>query len=525
LIGVFIHQLGPVEEDNRQNFHCHCWRLILLLVLAVAVMPVYLSLSPFDRLVTQQPTMASTVAVGVCERAYESNGERLTQMMSMCIGIISCDDERALGDCLAEPYSSMKFRKKVIPTQTTMVDEVRRRSIHVDSTQSPPSCKYWPKDKLIRWLTENPVTVEEDVVFLQTAEKRLFDSVTKAKAEQGKQKEDNGESRNASWVSNDPYLRLYHCMFHEDLRAALLRMGEVLPRPCLDARNSDVRPETFFEGCARIFNDTTEVFLTEALPDLHYLFAHSIVLDFDDMPGPIEAEEVKKRFASARAQLIKIISKWELSGNGFGQRASDEDDFGHMTEDNFEAGDNRGNFLDCKTKEHILYFWHMADKAELLKNVLCVIADASAADTDNCASTTEPSTVAKSAARNRKAEARAASDFRAQIGDAMSSMSLTAMMQELREAEQQSMKYQELAITTDNPRLIALYSKYTDREEQRIEDLQEAVDRIRRRKITDDKMTDNVPRTLSTMSSSSKSANVSKDMLADSSSEDETEFD
>lgn len=37
------------------------------------------------------------------------------------------------------------------------------------------------------------------------------------------------------------------------------------------------------------------------------------------MSGPIIPEEVKSRMADARAKLVKVISKWELSGNGFGQ--------------------------------------------------------------------------------------------------------------------------------------------------------------------------------------------------------------
>jgi hypothetical protein len=37
-----------------------------------------------------------------------------------------------------------------------------------------------------------------------------------------------------------------------------------------------------------------------------------------------------------------------------------------MDEEILSAGDNRSNFLKGKMKEHILYFWHLADKNELL---------------------------------------------------------------------------------------------------------------------------------------------------------------
>jgi hypothetical protein len=63
-------------------------------------------------------------------------------------------------------------------------------------------------------------------------------------------------------------------------------------------------------------------------------------LNFDDIPGEVTAKEVKKRFANACAKLIKLILKWELSGNGFGQQALEDDEFGHMGEDEMEAGAN-----------------------------------------------------------------------------------------------------------------------------------------------------------------------------------------
>jgi hypothetical protein len=45
------------------------------------------------------------------------------------------------------------------------------------------------------------------------------------------------------------------------------------------------------------------------------------------------------------------------------------------------------------------------------------------------------------------------------------------------------MRYQELMITTDNMRLKDLYSKYADREEERITDLQSSLDNIKRPRV------------------------------------------
>jgi hypothetical protein len=418
---------------------------------------------------------------GVCERHFKSNDEKLTILMAMCIGLNSRDgDGRALGDTLVEPYKSMKFRKKVVPTQKHMSEEICRRAVAMDAGK--PTCKYWTKDKMQQWLTENQVKEPEDVVFLIDQEKKLFDTVNRARTELSDAAASNNASA-GSWRTNEPYLRMYHCMFCEEVRDLLMKMNDVMDRPVLDARNSSERPETFFEAVARIFNDPSVDFYSECLPDLHYAFTHSMTLAFEDMPGPMDAEECKRRFADGRAKLIKIISKWELSGNGFGQRTVEDEDFGHLGEEEFEAGDNRGNFLDSMTKEHILYFWHLADQNELLKNVLCIIADTSSADSENFQTTSDASSTVVSNARRRTAEAAAANDFRLIMGRALTTMSVTAMMQELRSAEAQAMRYQELLITTDNERLQTLYQNYASREQARINDLQAAVNRVKRRRV------------------------------------------
>jgi hypothetical protein len=75
---------------------------------------------------------------------------------------------------------------------------------------------------------------------------------------------------------------------------------------------------------------------------------------------------------------------------GFGQRSREDDDFGHLDEECFEAGDDCGNFLDSMTKEHILYFWQLSDLNELMKQVLNVIVESSAADSDNFQATSDP---------------------------------------------------------------------------------------------------------------------------------------
>jgi hypothetical protein len=114
--------------------------------------------------------------VGICERYYKCNGEQICELMAMCVGLKSAD-ERTLGDALVEPYASMKFRKKVNPTQKHLSEEVKRRALNSMDPSMSPQCTYWTKEKLQVWLTDNPVSEMVDMNFLIAEEKKLCETV------------------------------------------------------------------------------------------------------------------------------------------------------------------------------------------------------------------------------------------------------------------------------------------------------------------------------------------------------------
>ena len=68
------------------------------------------------------------------------------------------------------------------------------------------------------------------------------------------------------------------------------------------------------------------------------------------------------------------------------------------------------------------------------------------------------------------------------MGDALSNMSVASLLEQLRSAEAQAMKYEELFITTDNERLKALYSKYAKKEDQRVLEIQATLDQVSRQR-------------------------------------------
>ena len=95
-------------------------------------------------------------------------------------------------------------------------------------------------------------------------------------------------------------------------------------------------------------------------------------------------------------QALVVIAKWELSGNGSGQRAEDDKEHGHVSTDQvwlgsggneFMDGDNRQNFL-REEKSHALCFWQLCDLNNLLSHTLAKLSDEVRVDSENTPSTT-----------------------------------------------------------------------------------------------------------------------------------------
>jgi hypothetical protein len=190
-----------------------------------------------------------------------------------------------------------------------------------------PQCKYWDKKKLVNWLYKNPVTSLLDREFLIHEEQKLYNMLDQAAREK--------EASVNTW-SNLVWIRLYLCLYDERARPFFLSKDDVLDRQELDAHKHEDRPPTLFEKVAELVNDKENVYQLEAWPDLHHVFAKALTVSADIMPGKVSAEDVKRRLAESCARLLKIITNWDLSGNGFGQRTRQDENFGHMEEEQLE---------------------------------------------------------------------------------------------------------------------------------------------------------------------------------------------
>jgi hypothetical protein len=325
--------------------------------------------------------------VGRCEELYEKTERSLPVLIAMAQGQYvrianikpTCYSGPGQVFDLEEDDLLKGFSQKgiVLPKLQHLKDEAARRASLFGIKPMPKSST---KTALLNWLKLHPVAEERDVSFLHDEAAKVYTLIRSQTAEAAEASK--AVLANKNWTL-EAHLRLYHCCIDDAARPFMLAKDKCMEgRLEVDGRNSDKRPPTWHEKIAELYNSKKE-YKTLVLPELHCDFADARTLCFEDMPGgTITAASVKTRLGDARARMITIISKWELSGNGFGQREEDDDGFGHVAGG---CGDDRGAFLNetLGEKSHHLYFWHLSDIMGVLKNVLCVLSSEVAADTDN----------------------------------------------------------------------------------------------------------------------------------------------
>ena len=145
-----------------------------------------------------------------------------------------------------------------------------------------------------------------------------------------------------------------------------------------------------------------------------------------------------------------MITNWEASGNGAGQRAPDDDQFGQYDPGNV-GGDNRASFINLRLghKHHHLYLWYLADKMGVLKNVLNILSTDVAADGDRVHKDT--SSIQQARRRNNedekeKLERRA---FRMAVGSSLTAIAITAKQEALRKEEDKVERFTIAAMEAD----------------------------------------------------------------------------
>ena len=331
------------------------------------------------------------------ELYFKAKNKNKKVLFAMLYGVVDdCDPEEkgSFWDC--------EEKKNWLPTIDILQDEVRRRSVmNRPEGTKPKACNSWKKYRLKEWLKENPITDEKDKVFLLQEYEYFRQKVFKAEEERKLQNPDLYKtSARSDWIGMLPWLRLGHTLIHDRVCPLYKEKDRWEGRQGTCGRNSDQRPKTWYEVAADIYNDKSLSFTTIRMPDVHSDFVEEIVLDGTNTPTTTP-ETIKKKAATARAEILCVIDKWERSGNGEGQRNEDENDYGSIrrngeqlwlvpgTDSEFQDGDNRTSFLNGRGT-HLLYLWELFDRNDFLQTAIEALPTSMGMDGDKVPSASAP---------------------------------------------------------------------------------------------------------------------------------------
>lgn len=240
-------------------------------------------------------------APGECKELHQGHDEKFCTrlLLTFAIGLVDMTG-RKLGDLKEEPYSEIKQKNSVKPTSDGLKTEIVRRAAQMSLPL--PKCKNWSIPKCMEYLESNPIVNEEDRNFVYGEERKLCELCLKDLTE----RKELAANRVPGWTMQEPHLRFIHCIIDDSACTLLATKDNCYDRASLDARNSSARPPTWYEKLAELFNDPSNNYVSEAMPDLHDTFKDPIQLPYDEKYGVMTADAAKSRFADMRAKTIVV---------------------------------------------------------------------------------------------------------------------------------------------------------------------------------------------------------------------------
>ena len=85
-------------------------------------------------------------------------------------------------------------------------------------------------------------------------------------------------------------------------------------------------------------------------------------------------DKAKDLIVAVRTKLSNMVSMYERSGSGAGQRDEDDEDYGRVDIAKCVEGDDRARFMESGVKEtYLLYWWHKLDVEGFVQFTLCIL--------------------------------------------------------------------------------------------------------------------------------------------------------
>ena len=144
---------------------------------------------------------------------------------------------------------------------------------------------------------------------------------------------------------------------------------EILNRAALDARNSVLKVQDYFDKVAEVFNSETFVATTDVVDDLCEELKQSYTIEVGTYV--MDGTKAKEVYYGMKNKLHAIIGNWELSGNGEGQRSDDDPNWGSTDAYDLQTtgtidGSDRVAFLKDPKEWYLLYLWYRLDRLKLV---------------------------------------------------------------------------------------------------------------------------------------------------------------
>lgn len=311
------------------------------------------------------------------ENIYIVMGNSKKVLVTLCIGLLR-DDQTPLIDIERSPWSQ-ELKATMKPMNKDLAVEVSRRQQLFAGLEGTDSKLFMMKpnnksrEVLLDWLNAWPICDTQCVAFL-VAEAQRVESLLQAAIDESR--ENTIALKHGAWIGALPYLRLIHAITDSnETRMAYLRRYDPKSREELDAGNSPSRQKTAYESIAEKWNDPDFNPVTR-VSTCHVDFASPIELPHSKVRSliPADAISVQNRLSGIRVSLLRMIERWEQSGQGDGGRSESnygEQSFGwgQLEGRSQEALDRRENFLGGNPSWY-LYFWEITDMYQLLDSTL-----------------------------------------------------------------------------------------------------------------------------------------------------------
>lgn len=326
---------------------------------------------------------------------YEAMGNSKKVLVTLCAGLKNNNSTPLIN--IEESPWSQELKGTLKPSNKELVTEVcRRQKLFAESAGAVGNKQFMmkpknkPREVLLEWLNEWPISEKDCVMFL-TSEAHRIEMLLQAAIDEGR--ETAIAMNHGAWSGSTPYLRLIHCLTDCDVtRKAYLNRNNVKQREELDAANSPIRPKTGYEIIAEKWNDPDFNPVTQ-VSSCHSDFAMSIDLSHSTIAAlnAADALGIQNRLSNIRVNLLRMIDQWEQSGQGDGGRIPESDcdrpsGWGKLEGRTQEALDNRANFLGGAPSWY-LYFWELADTYQLLVSTLQRLSDTVGAPSANATPT------------------------------------------------------------------------------------------------------------------------------------------